>query len=180
MQSLQMLMQQLERSPRWQASAAFRELLALWPQLVGTAVAQHSRPHQIQRGSLHVAVSSSAWAQTLTFERLRILDKIHQQIPTTKTDIHEIRFATARWRQVQRRSRPLKPPQIVEHPSWTSSPQIGAQPRPQTATDAFNHWAQRIQIQFATQSLCPECRCPCPTQELKRWPACSICMSHRW
>ncbi|MGF1521096.1 MAG: DUF721 domain-containing protein [Leptolyngbyaceae cyanobacterium] len=181
MQSLSTLMKQLERSPRWQASANLRRLLTLWPQIVGAAVAQHSQPCQVKRGILHVSVSSSAWAQTLTFERLRILEKIHLQLPATKTDINEIRFATARWQQLQRRSRSIVQSQLAEHPSWAKTTvQPTSQPAATTATDAFKQWSQRIQTQFLDQSVCPECRCPCPTQELQRWPACSICMSHHW
>ena len=180
MQSLQTLIRQLERSPRWRDSVGFRRLLMLWPQIVGNAVAQHSQPSQIKRGVLHVSVSSAAWAQTLTFERLRILDKIHQQIPAIAKDIKEIRFASARWQQLQRRSQPLDTPQLTEHPSWTRAVQISSQPTPKTAADAFHHWSQTIQTQLADQSVCPECRCPCPAQELQRWPACSICMSHHW
>ncbi|MBE7381377.1 MAG: DUF721 domain-containing protein [Leptolyngbya sp. SIO1E4] len=180
MQSLQTLMQQLERSPRWQASASFRQLLTLWPQLVGTAVAQHSWPHQVQRGILHVSVSSAAWAQTLTFERCRILEKLHRQIPATVTEIQELRFATARWRQTTQRSRPLASPQLREHPSWAQVPQRQATLSPNTADDAFHGWSQRLQRQLADQSLCPECQRPCPTQELQRWPACAICMTHHW
>lgn len=173
-------MQKLERSPRWQASTEFRALLALWPQLVGPAVAQHSQPHQIQRGVLQVTVSSSAWAQTLTFERLRILKKIHQQIPSTTSEIQAMRFSTARWQQLRRQSRPLKSPQATDHPSWVPSPQKTFQAFPKTADEAFRRWSHQIQTQMNTQSFCPECQCPCPTQELKRWPACAICMSHHW
>ena len=173
-------MQQLERSPRWQASTTFRSLLALWPQLVGTAVAQHSQPHQIYRGSLQVAVSSAAWAQTLTFERLRILKKIHQRIPTAAAEIQAIRFATARWQQLQRQSELLKVSRLQDHPSWVKASQSTSQALPQTAEEAFRRWSQRIQTQMANQSFCPECNCPCPTQELQRWTVCAICMSHHW
>lgn len=173
-------MQQLERSPRWQASASFRKLLALWPQLVGSAVAQHSQPSKIQRGVLLVSVSSAAWAQTLTFERLRILEKLHQQIPTMVNEIQEIRFATARWQPSKKRSHSRAVLQLIEHPSWVQVSHSPVQPPPKTADEAFQQWSKKVHSQHSSQSLCPECHCPCPTAELSRWPVCAICMSHRW
>lgn len=180
MQSLQTLMQQLERSPRWQASASFRQLLALWPQLVGAAVAQHSHPQKIQRNVLLVSVSSAAWAQTLTFERCAILAKLHQRIPTMKKEIQDIRFATARWSQSFQPALTQTFTQPVEHPSWIPVSRPTSKPSPETVDEAFQKWAQRIHSQFSEQSLCPECHCPCPKQELARWPACAVCMPQRW
>ncbi|MEL6383460.1 MAG: hypothetical protein AAFQ89_13605, partial [Cyanobacteria bacterium J06626_18] len=71
-------------------------------------------------------------------------------------------------------------PQLAKHPSWVKTVRSSSQPAPKTAAEAFQHWSQRIQTQLSDQSICPECRCPCPTQELQRWPACAICMSHHW
>ncbi|MEM0981943.1 MAG: DUF721 domain-containing protein, partial [Cyanobacteria bacterium P01_H01_bin.58] len=104
MQSLQALMRQLEQSAQWQASATLRQILARWPQLVGAAVAQHSQPVKTHRKLLEVSVSSSAWAQTLTFERTKILTKLHQQIPASIYEVQDLRFTTVRWRQPQQRS----------------------------------------------------------------------------
>jgi len=106
MQSIQTLMNTLERSPQWQANASVRRVLALWPQLVGEAVAQHSRPTKIQRRVLQVAVSSAAWSQTLTFERSRILQKLHESLPETQSTIADLRFAAGNWHQEGRRSQP--------------------------------------------------------------------------
>ena len=173
-------MQQIEHSPGWQASTSFRQLLACWPQLVGPAVAQHSQPNKIQKGILWVSVSSSAWAQTLTFERCRILEKLHRKIPATTADVQSIRFATARWRQLSQRSQPLVPSKLEEHPSWVKRPLIAPQRSPKTADKAFQDWSKQVRTQWVDQSLCPKCQCPCPTQELQRWSACAICMSRSW
>lgn len=182
MQSLQTLIRRLERSPQWQSSALFRQLLALWPQLVGSAVAQHSRPYSLQKTTLRVAVSSAAWAQTLMFERLRILQKLHQQLPMTASEIDEIRFSTVHWPRVSRSSRAKAVPKLEHHPSWAkpvaSANNGGATLK--TPEQVFRQWSLRKQAQLASQSLCPHCKRPCPVQELQRWSRCAICMTHVW
>lgn len=186
MQSLQALMQQLERSPQWRDSASFRKLLAIWPELVGTAVAQHSQPYQIQRDVLQVAVSSAAWAQTLTFERQRILTKLHAQVPDLAIDIRDIRFAPGRWQQLKRRKKSVakERSRFFQGTSAIAPPTLQAptsfQPLPKTPEDAFQQWSERLRTQYTHQSICPQCQRPCPSQELKRWPACAICMTHHW
>lgn len=180
MQSLNALMQNLERSPQWRATAGLRQVLAIWPQLVGEAVAQHSRPIKVYRGVLQVAVSSAAWAQTLTFERSRILHKLHQKLPATKTEIQEIRFAPAQWQRETQQSQPTLNTLLTEHPSWADLPKRQPNLSPKTAHDAFQQWADRKRTQLASQSQCPRCHSPCPTQELKRWSVCAICITHQW
>lgn len=180
MQSLQNLMQQLERSPQWQASAPFRTVLARWPQIVGAAVAQHSQPRKIQRGVLQVSVSSAAWAQTLTFERIRILHKLHQQVPAIAPEIKEMRFTTAQWRTTAAAPLRRTAHQAVEHPSWVRALPPPSPSSSQTVTTVFQHWSQHTRHRLSQQSLCPKCRRPCPDQELKRWSACAICMTHIW
>ncbi|MDB9525914.1 DUF721 domain-containing protein [Oscillatoria sp. CS-180] len=181
MQPLQALMKNLERSPQWRASSGLRQILAVWPQLVGEAVAQHSQPIKIYRSALQVSVSSAAWSQTLTFERLRILQKLHQRLPNLKTEIRDMRFSTAKWQQVTQRSQPISQQMLTEHPSWGGACKKSLrQPSPQTAKAAFQQWAIQKRNQLASQSRCPRCHCPCPTQELQRWSVCAICVSHQW
>lgn len=180
MQSLQALMTTLERSPQWQATSVLRHVLAVWPQLVGQAVAQHSQPTKISRGVLLVAVSSAAWAQTLTFERSHILQKLHQKVPAAKPEIRDIRFAAAQWQRLTQRSQPLLNSSLAEHPSWAALPPRQSKQSPPTATSAFQQWAERKRHQLSSQSRCPYCQCPCPTQELQRWSVCAICMTHQW
>lgn len=173
-------MQKLERSPQWQASSTLRQILALWPQLVGKAVAQHSQPTKIHRRALQVSVSSAAWAQTLTFERLKILQKLHQAIPPSQAEIQDLRFATAQWQRVTQRSQLTPSVNLAEHPSWATSPPRSARSRPEDVTTAFNQWATDKQRQLSSQSRCPSCHSPCPSQELQRWSICAICMTHKW
>ncbi|MEM9117634.1 MAG: DUF721 domain-containing protein [Cyanobacteria bacterium P01_F01_bin.56] len=180
MQSIQTLMQTLERSPQWQANASLRRILARWPQLVGDAVAQHSRPTKIHRHVLQVSVSSAAWSQTLTFERSRILQKLHESLPETQTTIQDLRFAAANWSQTSQRAAPTARPTLAEHPSWAAGPPTSTPGLPPTASGAFQQWADRKRTQLASQSLCPRCGSPCPSQEVNRWGICAICIAHQW
>ena len=180
MQSIQTLMQTLERSPQWQANASLRRILAKWPQLVGEAVAQHSRPTKIYRRVLQVSVSSAAWSQTLTFERSRILQKLHEALPETQTSIQDLRFAAADWTRLSQRSQPTARPTLADHPSWAAFPQRPARSASSTANEAFQQWADRKRTQLASQSYCPQCGSPCPSSEVSRWGVCAICIAHHW
>jgi predicted nucleic acid-binding Zn ribbon protein len=61
---------ELERELRrlgGRASGALTELMRLWPQLVGAAIARNTCPARVGRdGTLHVHTSSSTWAFELT------------------------------------------------------------------------------------------------------------------
>jgi predicted nucleic acid-binding Zn ribbon protein len=178
MESIQQLIGHLERNPQWQAQAQFRRIVALWPTVVGPAVSQHSRPTGLQQQVLQVAVSSAAWAQTLTLERLNILQKLRDRLPADSQP-RDLRFSPGRW---------------ASAPQGTPLGQLGAdaqrdrpvsrrQPqreRPSTAVDAFNQWAERLQAQQADQPACPHCQRPCPATELARWSCCSLCATAAW
>jgi predicted nucleic acid-binding Zn ribbon protein len=179
MQSLTTLMKTLERSPQWRANAGLRQVLAIWPQLVGDAVAQHSRPTKVYRGVLQVSVSSAAWAQTLTFERLRILQKLHAALPLLQTEIKDLRFAMAQWQRETHQAPRTATLSLSDHPSWANVAQRRSRQVPQTADGAFQQWADRKRRQLASQSQCPQCQSPCPTQELARWSVCAICFTHQ-
>ncbi|RZM79448.1 DciA family protein [Leptolyngbya iicbica] len=180
MQSIHALMQTLERSPQWQANASLRRVLAHWPQLVGEAVAQHSRPTKIYRQVLQVSVSSAAWSQTLTFERSRILQKLHTALPETQSTIHDLRFAPADWQRLTQRSHPTARPTLADHPSWAESPHERPPVVPPSAHAAFQQWAERKRTQLASQGNCPQCGSPCPAMEVGRWGMCAVCISHQW
>lgn len=170
----------LGQSPQWQSSAEIRQILALWPQFVGPAVAQHSQPTKIRANVLYVAVSSAAWSQTLTFERSRILQNIHQKLPTTQRSIRELRFAPAEWQRLSRVSEPTPTQPLSHHPCWADSPASFPISKVRNPDVMFQQWARRKQQQLANQSRCPACQSPCPTRELNRWSVCSICVAKRW
>lgn len=177
MESIQQLIGHLERNPQWQAQVQFRRIVALWPTVVGPAVSQHSRPTGLQQQVLQVAVSSAAWAQTLTLERLTILQKLRDRLPADSQP-SDLRFSTGRW---------------ASAPKGTPLGQLGAtrrdlplphrhcqRERPPTAVDAFQQWAEWLQAQQADQPACPHCQRPCPATELTRWSCCSLCATAAW
>lgn len=96
--SLDGLLDRLEREPGWSERRQFRHLCQHWAAVVGPAVAARARPYALQRGVLQVAVESGAWAQTLTFERGRILANLRDRLPSPEGPfLADIRFSTARW-----------------------------------------------------------------------------------
>lgn len=175
------LVRQLERQPRWRGQQQFRQVLDSWSEVVGEGVDRQTVPVRIdKRQVLYVAVSSPTWAQTLSFERLRILEKLNAQV---QPPLQDIRFSTGDWyrRPNPRRSAYQPDLEVLQaHPSFvplsddfTSAPL----PLPQTANDAFQQWAERIRAQANQQPLCPVCQCPCPPGELQRWAMCSLCVT---
>lgn len=155
----------------------FQLALQYWSEVVGQAVAPHTQLLSIQRDVLWVATSSAAWAQSLTFERSRILTKLNTYVPTPLTDI---RFSTAQW---QRPDTIAKNRAISDnffagaHPSVlapTRSSQINP-PKSKDAQAAFSQWARATQQKNHNLPLCPQCQAPTPPGELERWKVCCIC-----
>ncbi len=182
--SLNQILGVLEQQSGWQ-DQPFQRLIQFWPNTVGAAVAAHTRPLSIQRGVLWVATSSAAWAQTLTFKRQRILEKLNGKLPSPLVDI---RFSTAGW-QRSKDSSPGAGNQATkglwrEHPSCLvdapSLPKASVTPDFQNPHAAFGHWAKVIQARSHGLPLCPQCHCPTPPGELQRWAVCSICAAKQW
>lgn len=190
--ALGQVFQQLENQPAWHGQRQFRRILDYWPQAVGTSVAAQTQPVRVAQGVLFVAVTNPTWGQTLSFERLRILEKLNSRITPPLKDI---RFSTADWfrrspgQRGDKRFDGAEQSEVAAliraHPSYLpSAPQAIAQdPRlesPQTAFEAFQRWAQRRQQATRHQDCCPQCGCPCPAGELKRWSVCSLCAVKAW
>lgn len=175
MESIQHLIGQLEQNPQWRSQVKFRRIVALWSAVVGPAVSQHSRPTGLHQQVLQVAVSSAAWAQTLTLERLAILQKLRDRLPANDA-VTDIRFSTGRW-ATSPGGTLLPLPQASPLPSPRSTPWPD---RPATALAAFNQWAEHLQAQQAQQPQCPQCHRPCPQEELQRWSQCALCATTPW
>ena len=180
------VLEQLEQQPVWRSRGQFRRILNHWTELVGAAVARQARPVRIENTILYVAVINPMWAQTLTLERLTILNKLNQQ---HRFDLTDLRFSSGDW---FRRPNPKAylpssslaglPDWFRQHPSFEpgaiSTPPPA--PRPLTAEESFRRWAALAQGLAASRVLCPDCRCPAPFGELKRWSRCSICAAKRF
>jgi predicted nucleic acid-binding Zn ribbon protein len=162
-----------------------------WAELVGAAVAAQTHPLSVYRDVLKVATSSSAWAQNLTFERQRILEKLNTYLSEPLTDI---RFSTANWQNNPPNQQILDSKEQAEiwqnHPSLLSSlpkalptaPQNKAIPIPDgvDSETAFRAWSKRIKARSRDLPLCPHCSCPTPPGELERWSLCSLCAAKQW
>lgn len=69
-------MRELDMGARLQESRA----MALWPAIVGDVTAARTRPLHVNRGTLVVAVASSAWANQLSLLKSRYLDAFAKQV----------------------------------------------------------------------------------------------------
>ncbi len=74
----------------WTSPLAQSELLASWPEIVGSELAQHSSPVSIDEGVLTVQCDSTAWATQLRLMRTSITTLIVQKYPDAQID--SIRF----------------------------------------------------------------------------------------
>ncbi len=177
--SLHHVLSTLQAQTGWQ-DQPFHRLLKHWPEAVGVVVASHTQPLSIQRDLLWVATSSAVWAQELTFGRQPLLAKLNAYLPSPLIDI---RFSTAHW-QCPKDNKPDagNQPQTDlwrEHPSYVVDvsrlPNTDARPNSQNPKAAFQHWAKVMQARSYGLPLCPQCHCPTPVGELRRWDVCAIC-----
>jgi predicted nucleic acid-binding Zn ribbon protein len=184
--SVQQVFESLEQQAAWQAHQQFQQLLASWSRAVGLAVSAQTRPLKVRQQVLYVATSSAAWAQTLTFERKRILAKLNPMLPEPLVDI---RFSTAQWsRPEQSDAGQSETTDVWNHhpsriaPNASLIPQQTIQP-PESPTAAFEHWARLVKGRSHHLPQCPCCHCPTPEGELQRWSVCACCaakqFSHR-
>ena len=175
--SIRNVIHQFEQQPRWRSRGDYRRVLNSWAAVVGEGVARQAAPLRLDQDVLHVAVVNPMWAQTLTLERVRILAKLNDRL---HLNLHDIRFSSGDWYRQNRSAQPAAPASelpewLRQHPSYEPRAIPVTNQRPQTAAESFERWATLTQQIAAEQPLCPQCRCPCPTGELKRWSRCSIC-----
>jgi predicted nucleic acid-binding Zn ribbon protein len=171
--SINQVLGNIQRSEIWQEQV-FPRLLKCWVEVVGTPVADQTRPLSIQRDVVWVATSSAAWAQNLTFGRKTILMKLNDKLSTSLVDI---RFSTAEWKNS---STTGTEPTVsaYEHPSYvvddltTEKLVISSL---DNALGVFENWAKKMQERSHHLPLCPQCQCPTPPGELERWDVCSLC-----
>lgn len=163
-----------------------QRLLKAWVEAVGPVVAAQTRPLSMYSGVLRVATSSDAWAQNLVFERQRILAKLNVVLSSVLTDI---RFSSAQWQAPPRSvfNDELQTQFWQQHPSrLTDVVQVGTlrkRLRSEHLTDpllAFQHWEALMRSRTQNLPFCPQCQCPTPSGELKRWALCSLCAAKQW
>ncbi len=156
----------------------FQLVLQHWSEVVGCAVAPHTQLSSIQKDVLQVATSSAAWAQTLTFERSRILAKLNVYLPSPLTDI---RFSTAQWQRPETIAKNQATSDDFfggAHPSvlaTTSLSKVKQSTKCTNAQAAFSQWMKTTQEKNHNLPLCPQCLAPTPPGELQRWQVCCVC-----
>jgi len=182
-QSLSQILGGLEGQDNWKGRQQLQQVLARWPVVVGEAVAAQTRPTGIQRRVLLVAASSSAWAQNLGFERIRILEKLNA---LTTFNLTDIKFSTGQWRsEYSLIAANISESAILwrDHPSRLANlplPPGNAVPLAPDSQSAFRNWARVMRSRAQNLPLCPACQCPAPPGELSRWQVCSLCAAQRF
>lgn len=66
-----------------------------WEEIVGEQIAQRAFPEVIRDGTLYVKVTSSAWAQELTFQKSVILSRV-KRFCDNPHDLRDVRFVTGK------------------------------------------------------------------------------------
>lgn len=183
-QSLDRLLTELAGLPIAQKIKDRQQLLTAWTITVGPAIAEQTRPIAINRDILQVATASAALAQDLTFKRRQILAKLNPQLTTP---VRDIRFSVQKLPTENignGRSAAVSESEILwqEHPSRMEHPseQIDRRTPAVDPQQAFQTWATRIQQRSQNWPICPQCHCPTPPGELKRWQVCGICATKQW
>lgn len=74
----------------WQTQIGVRTLLSQWPQLVGTAVADHCKPVGFREGVLQVQAESTTWATALRTLAPKVIASLNESLgqgSVTRIDI---------------------------------------------------------------------------------------------
>lgn len=84
-------------------------VFALWPEIVGPAIAAHSVPRTLRQGVLFVEVSSAAWANELNMLKPKILKSIEQKLGPGR--VKDVRWQVAvTWREGKAHAPEVAPP----------------------------------------------------------------------
>ena len=71
-----------------------REILSIWPTVVGDEIAAQTHALKIERGVLYVQVENPVWRQELHFMEKEIYRKLREKVPEIK--FHKIRFTATK------------------------------------------------------------------------------------
>lgn len=155
------ILDRIQAQEKWAKQRLWRKIYLHWRDAVGDLVAPHTHPTGIYRQILQVAVSSGVWAQNLSFERRRILHKLHHLIGDNS--IIDIHFSTARWEKINLSTKKDK---NYDHKNTDF---------PKTPQEALDRCALVFQKQKTFQYRCPQCGSPACQLEIDRWQMCHHC-----
>ena len=184
LKSLNHILGAVVNQPQWQEYQQFQHLLEYWPEVVGVAMAQQTRPYAIFRDVLYVATSGSVWAQELNFKRRFILKKLNTHFSAPLIDI---RCSTAGWQNrsaTETLESEVSSTTGQEHPSYVTQPPSVTPPKRtvnlKDSQSVFQRWSVAMQTRSLSFPLCPQCQCPTPPGELQRWTVCGLCAAKQW
>jgi hypothetical protein len=97
-----------------QPALARHQIVRLWPKIVSSAIAAHSKAEKLTGSVLHILVDSSAWMNELSANKAVILRRVNSNLPQGAAPITDLRF-----RQSSSISRVSTPP-----PPQEDAPQV--------------------------------------------------------
>jgi len=167
--SVEQILNQLEKQPGWEKFKEYRQLLKCWDKTVNQQTSKHTRPLYITRQVLWVATdsaapfplkdirfSSSGWHQkTSQPENSTNLFKISSQDKFTVADSNSI-FTAAETEDNQEQS------------------------SPNLAKSAAQRWLKTLKQENSSLLPCPGCKALTPRAEIKRWDLCHHCIAQKW
>lgn len=98
-----------------------------WREVVGTRVAQRSRPRALEGKTLHVTVNSSAWAQELSFLAPTIVEKLNERghaISSLRFSVGSVELPTRAAEAVRHVERDALPSDLLERLKELDDPKL--------------------------------------------------------
>lgn len=175
--SLDHLLEVLAKQPKWEEYRRYVEICDIWPTIVPKKAVSQSQPLYIQRDMLWIAVSSSVWAQQLSFQSYSLLQELNHHL--SGTPLQKLRFSPAQWHSPQDHEQPPSLDQGRSFFSYTNAVKSSHQ-TPQTSEEAFQQWTKAIAQHLDPLPFCPQCHCRTPAIELERWSKCYLCITQHW
>jgi len=187
--SVEQILNQLEKQPGWEKFKEYRQLLKCWDKTVNQQTSKHTRPLYITRQVLWVATDSAARAQELSFQRYTLLKRLNKQLPFTLKDI---RFSSSGWHQ--KTSQPENSTNLFKISSQdkftvadsnsiftaAETEDNQEQSSPNLAKSAAQRCLKTLKQENSSLLPCPGCKALTPRAEIKRWDLCHHCIAQKW
>lgn len=93
MERLKFFLEKSLKGLNLEGTYAVSRVFGLWPELVGPAIAQHTKPRYFRQGILIVEVTSAAWANELTLLKPGIMQALEKRLG--RRLIRDIRWQVA-------------------------------------------------------------------------------------
>ncbi|MCL2923585.1 MAG: DciA family protein [Trichodesmium sp. MAG_R04] len=156
----------------------FQKVMECWEKLLGV-MAIKTQPLYIKQEILYVATSSATLSQELSFRVPQLLQKLNDVLPKP---LDNIRFSAAQWHTYHfNKSGQTEKNNWLEHPSIISKSEkptlLKSTHKNRSPQTTFENWAKAVKTRSEVLPICPQCHCPTPPGEIKRWSVCGICFA---